>query len=138
MFPLFERLASVYGTKSIMNNQILDITAFQKIIADFAKQRDWEQFHTPKNLSMALSVEAGELVELFQWLTAEQSQKIKDDPAKKQAAQEEIADILTYLLRISDILEIDIPSSLADKIEQNGKKYPVDKSRGNAKKYNEL
>jgi NTP pyrophosphatase (non-canonical NTP hydrolase) len=121
-----------------MNKQILDIDSFQKVISNFARERDWEQFHTPKNLSMALSVEASELVEIFQWVTAEQSQNIKNIPEIKHAAAEEIADILTYLLRISDLLEIDIPTSLEQKIEKNGEKYPIDKAKGNAKKYTEL
>lgn len=121
-----------------MNKQILDIDSFQNVITDFARERDWDQFHTPKNLSMALSVEAGELVEIFQWLTAEQSLNIKDNPKLKEAAGEEIADILTYLLRISSILEIDLVSALESKIKKNAKKYPVEKAKGNAKKYTEL
>ena len=120
-----------------MKEQILDITSIQQQIDDFAAQRDWKQFHTPKNLAMALSVEAAELVEIFQWLTAEQS-FLRDDSKSKQAAAEELSDILTYLLRIADILEIDLITSLRDKLVQNGKKYPVDKARGNAKKYSEL
>lgn len=121
-----------------MNKQILDIDSFQNIIADFARERDWEQFHTPKNLSMALSVEASELVEIFQWLTAEQSLNIKEDSKLKVAAGEEIADILTYLLRISDLLEIDLPMVLEQKIQKNAQKYPVEKAKGTAKKYTEL
>jgi NTP pyrophosphatase (non-canonical NTP hydrolase) len=120
-----------------MKEQILDISALQQQIDDFATQRDWKQFHTPKNLAMALSVEAGELVEIFQWLSAEQS-FLKDNPKGKQAAAEELSDILTYLLRIADILDIDLVTALQEKLEQNGKKYPVEKARGTAKKYTEL
>jgi NTP pyrophosphatase (non-canonical NTP hydrolase) len=121
-----------------MKDQILDISSFQQKLATFAKERDWEQFHNPKNLSMALSVEAGELVEIFQWLTLEQSARLKEDPRLKQAASEELCDILTYLLRLSDILEVNLPEALELKLAQNGRKYPVEKAKGTAKKYTEL
>jgi NTP pyrophosphatase (non-canonical NTP hydrolase) len=102
----------------------------------FAAERDWDQFHSPKNLAMALAVEAGELLETFQWLTEEQSRK--PAPAALAAASEEIADVLLYLIRLSDQLGID-PIAAADrKMLANAAKYPVDKARGNSKKYTEL
>ena len=104
----------------------------------FAQERNWEQFHTPKNLAMALSVEVGELVELFQWLTPEESKALKEDPEKLQAVREELADVLVYLIRIADILEIDLDEALWDKLKKNSEKYPVHLSKGNAKKYTEL
>lgn len=102
----------------------------------FAAERDWDQFHSPKNLAMALAGEAGELLENFQWLTEEQSRH--PSPEVLAAAGEEIADVLLYLIRLSDKLGID-PVAVADrKMVANAAKYPVDKARGTAKKYTEL
>jgi len=111
----------------------MNIELIQKQLSEFAQDRDWEQFHTPKNLTMALSVEASELVEIFQWLTPEQSNNLTD---KQMASiKEEIADVAIYLLRLCDVLDIDIESSVMDKIKVNSDKYPVNLSKGNAKKY---
>ncbi len=104
-------------------------------LRDFATKRDWDQFHSPKNLAMALSVEVAELVEHFQWLTEEQSY-IKD-PEKLGAIKQEIGDILIYLTRLSDKLGIDPLEAAKDKIKINDKKYPVELSKGNARKYDE-
>jgi NTP pyrophosphatase (non-canonical NTP hydrolase) len=102
----------------------------------FVAARDWDPFHAPKNLAMALSVEAAELVEIFQWLTEEQSRNLP--PEKLQAAREEIADVLLYLIRIADQLGIDPVAAAEEKMIANETKYPVDKARGTAKKYTEL
>ena len=103
---------------------------------EFARVRDWEQFHSPKNLAMALAVEAAELLENFQWLTEEQSRRLD---AKAQAAvRAEIADVLLYLIRLGDQLGIDPVAAAQRKIVENARKYPVEKSRGNRKKYTEL
>jgi dCTP diphosphatase len=102
----------------------------------FAAARDWDQFHSPKNLSMALSAEAAELLEVFQWLTEEQSRNLS--PEARAAAAEEIADVLLYLVRIADKLGIDPLAAARGKLAANEKKYPVEKSRGSAKKYTEL
>ena len=101
----------------------------------FAAERDWDQFHSPKNLSMALSVEASELVECFQWLTEEQSRSL----SAKQLAEvsDEIADIQLYLIRLADKLNVDIREAVHQKIKKNETKYPADKVRGSAKKYSE-
>lgn len=101
----------------------------------FAEARDWDKFHSPKNLSMALSVEASELVECFQWLTEDESRSLNGD--QLAAVAEEIADIQLYLVRLSDKLEIDIGSAVRKKMEKNEAKYPAEKVRGSAKKYNE-
>ncbi len=107
----------------------------QSDLAAFAIERDWDQFHTPKNLVMALSGEVGELTELFQWLTAEQSERaVLTDEAVK-AVEEEMADVLLYLLRLGDRLQIDVAAAAQAKIKLNAEKYPVDKSKGNAVKY---
>ena len=105
-------------------------------VNDFAAARDWEPFHSPKNLSMALMVEAAELVEHFQWLSEQQSFDLP--PQKRQAVSEELADVLIYLVRLASRLEIDLEQAAWEKLEINKQKYPVEKSRGIAKKYTEL
>lgn len=102
----------------------------------FAAARDWEQFHTPKNLAMALSVEAAELLEQFQWLTPEQSKRL--DARRRRAVEEEIADVLLYLTRLADVLEIDALAAARRKMRINARKYPVRRAKGNARKYTEL
>jgi len=113
----------------------MDITNIQHQLKKFASERDWEQFHTPKNLTMALSVEASELVEIFQWLKPEESKL----PDKKQIEliNSEVADIAMYLLRFCDLLDINLESAIQRKIVTNEEKYPVNLSKGNAKKYNQ-
>ena len=113
----------------------MNITKIQNQLSRFASERDWEQFHTPKNLSMALSVEASELVEIFQWLSPEESSH--PDQKQTQSIQIEVADIAMYLIRICQILEIDLESAIQEKIIQNENKYPVELSKGNARKYNQ-
>ena len=102
----------------------------------FSAARDWEQFHSPKNLAMALSAEAGELLEVFQWLTEEQSRNL--EPKAMAAVSEEIADVLLYLVRLGDQLGIDPVAAAQRKLAENERKYPADKARGNARKYTEL
>ena len=101
----------------------MDVKKIETILAEFSKQRDWDQFHSPKNLSMALSVEASELVEIFQWLTEEQSYHL--DANQLQHAKEEIADITIYILNLCRKLDIDLESAVLEKIEANSKKYPA-------------
>ena len=104
-------------------------------IRAFARDRDWEQFHSPKNLAMALSVEVAEVVEHFQWLTQDESFNLADE--KRQAVGEELADIFVYLVRLADQLDIDLSEAVDRKIALNEVKYPADLVRGSAKKYNE-
>lgn len=104
-----------------------------KRLAEFAQERDWEQFHSPKNLAMALIVEAGELVEQLQWLSEDETKNLS--PAKLQAVGEEAADVLLYLLRFADRLNIDLEQAAWAKIEKNAGKYPADKVRGSSRKY---
>jgi len=101
----------------------------------FARERDWEQFHSPKNLAMALSVEAAELLEHFQWLTEEQSKQLPED--KRREVAFEMADIFIYLLRLCEPLEVDLLSVVEEKIRLNAEKYPADKVRGSSRKYTE-
>ena len=113
----------------------MNISKIQSRLEKFAVDREWEQFHTPKNLAMALSVEASELVEIFQWLKADESNK----PNQKQIAaiNAEVADIAMYLFRFCSILEINLEKAIEDKLLKNAKKYPVNQSKGNAQKYNQ-
>ncbi len=101
----------------------------------FAEERDWDQFHTPKNLSMALIAESAELVEHFQWLTEEQSTQLPSEKLKE--VEEELADVLIYLVRIADKLNVDLAQAASRKIDINEKKYPAAQVRGSAKKYTE-
>lgn len=102
----------------------------------FAAARDWERFHTPKNLAMALGGEAGEVIEHFQWLTAEASLALPEEQRAEVAL--ELADVLFYLVRLADVLDIDLKSAAARKFAINEDRYPVDKARGNALKYDKL
>lgn len=108
----------------------------RKALSEFAKERDWDQFHSPKNLAMALATEAGELLEIFQWLTEEQSKAL--DPMAREAATHELADIQIYLIRLADKLGVNLLEAAATKMEINAAKYPVEKAKGVAKKYDQL
>lgn len=115
------------------------MTEFKKLlvkIKKFQDERDWKQFHNPKDLAVSISVEAAELLENFQWKTKEQSENLPIE--KVQAVKEEIADVFMYLLELSDIMGLDLIQAASEKMEKNAKKYPVEKAKGNAKKYNEL
>ncbi len=124
----------MYGSGTLMSEQTLAELAVR--LREFADERDWDQFHSPKNLAMALSVEASELMEHFQWLTEEQSSALT--PEKRQQVCEEIGDVLIYLTRLADKLGIDLVEVAFEKLEVNRIKYPADKVRGSAKKYTEL
>jgi len=110
-----------------------DLLMLRDRLRAFAAERDWDQFHSPKNLGMALMVEAAELLEHFQWLTEAQSAELPS--GTRQAVGEELADILLYLVRLSDKLGIDLREAALHKLEKNALKYPADKVRGSAKKY---
>jgi dCTP diphosphatase len=107
-----------------------------KNLREFAAERDWDQFHSPKNLIMALSVEVAEIVEHFQWMSEEESYKL--NPDKLEKVKEEIGDVLIYLVMFADKFGIDPIQAAKDKIEKNRKNYPVNLARGTAKKYKEL
>ncbi len=116
-----------------MNSEIESLVL---ALRDFARARDWEQFHSPKNLAAALSVEAAELLEHFQWLTEAQSLALSDD--KKAQVAEEVADVLLYLLQLSDKLGIDPLEAARAKLAVNAVKYPVDRALGTSRKYTEI
>jgi dCTP diphosphatase len=111
------------------------LCALQQRLAGFAAARDWEQFHSPKNLAMALSVEVAEVVEEFQWLTEEQSRVL--DNERRERVRLELADVFIYLLRLADRLEVDLLRAADDKIALNELKYPAERVRGDARKYDE-
>ncbi|MDP1864672.1 MAG: nucleotide pyrophosphohydrolase [Thiobacillus sp.] len=116
----------------MINTAIDSLDTLRLHIREFALARAWERYHTPKNLVMALSVEVSELLEPFQWLTAEQSHQLNAE--QHEAVRQEIADVLIYLTRLADILEIDLLEAAADKLVINARKYPVDQAYGNALK----
>ena len=103
----------------------MNIKSIQLRLRDFAAARDWNQYHNPKNLSMALAVEAGELQEIFQWLTPQESEDVKNDSTH---AAEEIADVFLYLARIADVLDVDLEAAVEKKLGKNAKKYPAEGS----------
>lgn len=113
-----------------------ELEVLTQSLRDFAKERDWEQFHSPKNLAAALTVEAAELLEHFQWATEEQSRNFSDE--KKGQVAQEAADVFLYLLQLCDKLGIDLLDSARMKLIANGEKYPVDRARGTSKKYTEI
>ena len=112
------------------------ITQLREALRQFAAERDWAQFHSPKNLAIAVSVEAGELLERFQWLTAKQSEALPEGDLGK--VRLELADVLLYLVSLSDKLGVDLIAAAFEKLDINAKKYPVERAKGTAKKYTEL
>ena len=113
-----------------------DLQSLRDQLRTFAAERDWDQFHSPKNLAAALAVEASELLEHFQWLSEAQSQQLPPETLGEVRA--EVADVLLYLIRISDKLGIDLVEAAKAKILLNAEKYPVEKARGSSKKYTAL
>ncbi len=104
----------------------------------FVRERDWEQFHSPKNLSMALAAEAAELMEHFLWATPEQSRAIANDPVKRAKIAEELADVAIYALEFANATGLDLAAAIEAKMAANARKYPVEKAKGRAEKYTEL
>lgn len=132
MIPVFTMQLSTSNSDRQMQDS-LD-TLNQRLVA-FAQERDWEQFHSPKNLSMALIAEAAELVEHFQWLSEEQSYQLDD--AKREAVAMEMADILIFLIRCAERLDIDLVQSAWKKIAINETRYPADRVHGDARRASE-
>lgn len=113
-----------------------DLQALVVALRSFARERDWEQFHAPKNLATALSVEAAELLEHFQWLSEDQSRNLSVE--KKQEVAQELADVFLYLLQLSDKLDVDLLKAAWSKLDANAEKYPVERAKGSSKKYTEI
>ncbi|MGW0700625.1 nucleotide pyrophosphohydrolase [Streptomyces sp. NPDC002867] len=103
----------------------LDVAGLQRRLAEFAAARDWQPYHTPKNLAVALSVEAAELVEIFQWLTPEQSARVMEEEGTAHRVRDEVADVLAYLLQFCEVLGIDVLQALSDKIDRNERRFPA-------------
>jgi NTP pyrophosphatase (non-canonical NTP hydrolase) len=116
---------------------LIDIDQLKKILQDFAEAREWGQFHHPKNLAMALASETGELLEIFQWMSETEAKQARHDGVIKEKTSHELADIMLYLIRLADSLEINLSHALFEKLELNHQKYPADRVRGSAKKYTE-
>lgn len=116
-----------------MTDSVEDLS---RALQQFAQERDWGQFHSPKNLASALVVEAGELLEHFQWLTEQQSRELPAD--RRQAVAAEAADVLLYLIQLCTALGIDPIAAAQDKLKVNAQKYPVDKAKGTHKKYDQI
>lgn len=120
-----------------MATQNIDsIAALQGELRRFADERDWNQFHSPKNITMALIAEAGELIEQFQWLSQEESRSLGRD--KQSAVAAEMADVFIYLARLADLLDVDLLSAASRKIQENREKYPANLARGRSDKYTDL
>ena len=114
----------------------MDIHGIQEELKEFAEAREWGRFHSPKNLAIALAVEASELLEHFQWLTDDESRTLADRPEDHAAVVEELADVMIYLIQLAGQLNVNLEQAVADKMRKNAEKYPVDLARGNAVKYN--
>ncbi len=127
-------MATVRGMTDL--NTADNLTSLARQLQQFADARDWGPFHSPKNLASALIVEAGELLEHFQWLTEDQSRQLT--PEKKQAVAHEMADVLLYLVQLSTVLDIDLMDAAQAKLLLNAQKYPVDLARGHSRKYDAL
>ncbi len=116
---------------------IINVDDIKKTLQEFAEKRDWDKFHNPKNLSMALACEAGELLEIFQWMSEPDATQCCNDLSIKEKTSHELADIMLYLFRIASLMGINITEALYNKISINNEKYPVELVKGSSKKYNE-
>jgi NTP pyrophosphatase (non-canonical NTP hydrolase) len=107
------------------SHPLIDVSALETALQQFADERDWQKYHSPKNLAMALTGEVGELAEIFQWLTEEQSKSVARDSKTAQAVRDELADVMLYLVRLSSVLGVDLNEAVTQKLAKNGKKYPI-------------
>lgn len=116
-----------------MSDASTTVHELRTLMQEFVDERDWQQFHTPKNLAMSTAIEAAELMEHFQWIDAEASRRVVDDPDKLAQIGEELADVLSYCLAMANALNLDVSTILRDKIRKNAVKYPADAYRGKYK-----
>jgi NTP pyrophosphatase (non-canonical NTP hydrolase) len=121
-----------------MPDQSKSLADLKAAVRAFAEERDWLQFHSPKNLSMAIAAESGELLEHFLWMESATSRDALGDEAKRQAVAEELADIIIYCIQFANVTNIDLADAITAKMQQNAEKYPVEKSKGRSDKYTEL
>ena len=120
------------------NDSVTTISDLKARVLAFVREREWEQFHSPKNLSMALAAEAGELMEHFLWATPDQSREIAIEPSKRGKIADELADVVIYALEFANMTGLDVAAASEEKMTANAKKYPVEKARGRSDKYTEL
>ncbi len=123
-------MKSEKSSPPIRSDEHTSVRELRELVAAFVEERDWRQFHAPKNLAMSLAIEAAELMEHFQWLTVPHSRELREDFARRSAIAEELADVFSYLLAMANELEIDLSSAVRDKMLKNAKKYPVEEYRG--------
>lgn len=121
-----------------MNDATATVAELRERVLAFAREREWEQFHSPKNLSMALAAEAGELMEHFLWATPEASRALAAEPAQRAKIADELADVVIYALEFANMTGLDLAAAIESKMAANAKKYPVEKARGRSDKYTEL
>ncbi|HBO0353838.1 TPA: nucleotide pyrophosphohydrolase [Pseudomonas aeruginosa] len=117
---------------------LVDVSQLAEKLEQFANDRNWAQFHSPKNLAMALSGEVGELTEIFQWMTEDASKEAARNPETAQAVKDELADVLMYVVRLASTLGVDLNAAVQQKLKVNGEKYPVEKAWNTSKKYNQI
>ena len=130
--PISEAVVAHYDRG--MNTQLKDATAtlgdVKKVVKQFVEQRQWQQFHSPKNISMALAIEAAELMEHFQWISMQESREAANDPEKKAAIGEELADVFCYAIALANEMKIDLAATFEKKMAKNREKYPVEEIKG--------
>ena len=118
-----------------MQDNTTTVLQLKRKLAKFVKDRDWEQYHSPKNLSMSIAIEAAELMEMFQWATVEESHRILNDKKKLEAIKDELADIALFVLEFCNVFDIDLSSAILNKLKKNSKKYPAELAKGKSHKY---
>lgn len=121
-----------------MSDDTTKLTELKNRIQQFIDERDWGKYHNPKDVAVSISIEAAELLELFQWVNDSEIAKVLDDPSKLERLKEELADVIIYCLDLARILRIDVSEAVIEKIEKNAAKYPVEKVKGEYRKYTEL
>lgn len=136
--PPARKIPGYRRDKRIAPSSLVDVGQLAAALERFAAERNWAQFHSPKNLVMALTGEVGELSEIFQWMDEEQSKDAARHPDTAQAVQDELADVLMYLVRLASVLGVDLDAAARQKLEQNNRKYPVEKARNSSKKYDQF
>ncbi|MNO72069.1 MazG nucleotide pyrophosphohydrolase domain protein [compost metagenome] len=138
IFPTADQEIAPVSDSDGSSAPLIDVVKLAASLQRFADDRDWHQFHSPKNLILALTGEVGELCEIFQWMSDADSISAATDPEIGQAVKDELADVLMYLVRLSSVLGVDLNEAVTQKLASNGQKYPVDKARSNSKKYDRL
>lgn len=121
-----------------MEKTLIDVDGAAQALRQFAEERNWQKFHSPKNLVMALSGEVGELTEIFQWMTEADSHRAASSPKTANGVRDELADVALYLIRLADVLGVDLNAAIASKLASNAAKYPIEASQGISTKYDQL